>query len=328
MPERADDPLGLVWFQTSGTTGRPKWIGHGREGLLLSAAMVNRHLGVKESDTWGLALPLHHVGGFGVVARAYEMGCGLETFRGKWEPGGFCEWLSAACVHHLSLVPTQVHDLVEAGKMAPSCLKTVVVGGGVLNERAGQAARNLGWPVLASYGMTEAASQVATQSPDLLEVPYQISRLPVLPQWQARAGDDGCLELGGRCLFVATLEEDDEGWSFLQREGEWHVTSDRVKLDAGCLTILGRVDRSIKVLGELVNLDRVEQGLGLDGVAVVGVPDERQGSRLVVYSERGDVSDAIDRYNSEVAGPWRVGECIQLDRLPRTAMGKIRYADL
>lgn len=328
VPTGAGDPDGLVWFKTSGTSGAPRWIGHSREGLLLSAAVVNRHLDVTESSVWGLALPLHHVGGFGVVARAHEAACRLSSFTNKWDPSGCRDWLLAEGVSHLSLVPTQVHDLVVAGISCPASLKAVVVGGGRLDRELGQAARDLGWPVLASYGMTETASQIATQRLELLEMPYENSSLTVLSHWKLRASVDGGLQVSGESLFRATLEPEGSSWRFVRREYEWLETRDRVELDGNLLSVSGRLDRVVKVLGELVDLVAVEKALCLDGVAVIATDDPRRGARLVTFFEGDDPSGEIARYNSTAEGPWRISESIRVDELPRTSLGKIRYGAL
>jgi O-succinylbenzoic acid--CoA ligase len=137
LPDEVDGS-GLVFFQTSGSSGEPKWIGLTKNGLLISAAAVNGHLGVTEDSCWGLALPSHHVGGFGVVARAFEAGCGHVVFPGRWDAGRFRDWVAVEGVSHVSLVPTQVHDLVVAGLTAPGGLVAVVAGGGRLAEETGR----------------------------------------------------------------------------------------------------------------------------------------------------------------------------------------------
>ena len=63
---------GLIYFQSSGSTGEPKWIGLSRAALQVSAAAVNAHLRVDSTSCWVGALPLHHVGGFGVAARTWQ----------------------------------------------------------------------------------------------------------------------------------------------------------------------------------------------------------------------------------------------------------------
>jgi len=327
LPEGAHDPEGLIWFRTSGSTGTPKWCGLSRDALLLSAAVVNGHLEVGAEDGWGLVLPLHHVGGFGVVARAYEAGCRLACHRGAWNPADVVEWIRREQVTHLSLVPTQVHDLVSLKLEAPASLKAVVVGGGSMALELGKMARSLGWPVLASYGMTEAGSQIATQPLSSLSAEYSTSPLSLLPHWEAREGASGRLEVRGPALFRAKLVCDD-GWNFQPRDGEWFQTEDVVAVRDGHLTFLGRNDRCVKVLGELVDLSSIERELNLKDAVVVALPDERLGHRLVLVHADGSVDSAIARYHETVEGPWRIHSATQVDELPRTELGKLMMEDL
>lgn len=321
LPEGTGAP-GLVYFRTSGSSGPAKWIGLRREALLLSAAVVNRHLKVTSDDVWGLALPLRHVGGFGVVARAFEAGSRLSVFGEKWDAGRFVGWLAAERVAHCPLVPTQVHDLVAAGLRAPASLRTVVVGGGVLGEREGREARLLGWPVLASYGMTEAGSQIATQGLELLGSPYVTSPLALLPHWEARTDDAGCIEVRGEALFSGALVSEAGQWRFREREGGWFRTSDLGEVTDGTIRIAGRADRRVKVLGELVDLSEIEDSIG-GGVVVVARPDERAEHRLVAVAEDESAGRRVEEYNRRSAGPWRIGEWIKISELPRSAIGKI-----
>ncbi|MGA0853955.1 MAG: AMP-binding protein, partial [Luteolibacter sp.] len=217
-----------VLFETSGSSGQPKWIALSKTALRVSADAVNAHLKVTSQSCWGLALPMHHVGGFGVAARAYAAACRFEHFNDRWHAEKFTRWLNDFQITHTSLVPTQVHDLVAGQHRAPQCLRAIVVGGGRLDEITGRAARELGWPVLASYGMTEAASQIATQSLDALDAPYVSAPLPVLPNWQTKLGDDGQLLIAGPALFSGTLIKHDASWIYRSRTSPWHETRDRV----------------------------------------------------------------------------------------------------
>ena len=327
LPEGVEDPMGLVWFRTSGSTGTPKWRGLSREALLLSAAMVNRHLGVEKGDVWGLVLPIHHVGGFGVVARAFESGCRLARFAGRWDVQAVHTWLEVDEVGHLSLVPTQVHDLMAAGLKAPESLKTVVVGGGAMATELGQRARDLGWPVLASYGMTEAGSQIATGPLESLNQAFSAGPLPLLPMWEAQVSEAGCLAIKGPCLFSASLVFEGS-WQFQAREGDVFDTEDRVEFGNGAITPLGRNDRCVKVLGELVDLGVIENALGLKDAVVVAVPDERKGQRLVLVHTDFDVDEALGHYHATVEGPWRIDATYSVAELPRGELGKLRMDEL
>lgn len=323
----ADVP-GLVFFRTSGSTGTPKWIGLGRRALLVSAAAVNRHLDVTATSCWALVLPVDHVGGFGVAARVFESGCRFAEFGRKWNAADFAGWLASAGATHLSLVPTQVHDLVAAGLRAPECLRAIVVGGGVLPEATGRAARSLGWPVLASYGMTETASQVATQGLELLDVPYVPLPVPLLPCWEARVDDDGRILLKGDALFRGMLLAEGDGWKYEERRSEWHLTSDAGRIEGRDLFLTGRADTRVKILGELVDPVAVEAELlafsSRKDLVVVAVPDARSGHRLVLVHEgdRAMIAEAMAAYHAVCPGFRRLTAVVSVAVIPRSPLGK------
>ena len=324
----------LIFFRTSGSTGGPKWLGLSREALLLSARVVNAHLEVDEASVWGLALPIHHVGGYGVIARAHQANCGFSAFGKAWQVHDYLSWLESAGVTHTSLVPAQVHDLVVAGLHAPEALRAVVVGGGELAEDIGSAARKLGWPVLASYGMTEAGSQVATQGFDCLQQPFIKAPIETLGHWQLRLEDDGCLAIAGKSLFDGQLVQEGKDWHYQPREGEWFVTRDRVKLGDAGITPLGRDDLRVKVLGELVDIGAIEERLlelsgrrlKRRGFVVAAVPDARAEHALVpVFDAAVDpeaIREILVAYDEEASGLERLQKHVTLYPLPCSELGK------
>ena len=327
---------GHVLFETSGSTGAPKWIVLSKMALLASAAAVNRHLEVTAASCWGLALPAHHVGGFGVAARAFAAGCASSAFESRWDAAAFVNWLLANRVTHTSLVPTQVHDLVTMRLRSPAPLRAIVVGGGHLDAATGQAARALGWPVLASYGMTEAASQIATQGLEALETIYQPSPLPLLPIWQAQSSPEHLLRIAGPALFSGMLVRKNDLWVFQPRAAPWHQTQDRVMLAHGNLTVIGRADTLVKVLGELVDPEAIERELVVlsggrlhpGGFAVVAVPDARTGHVLVPVFEATEdaalIASVLTDYAGQAPGFRRLSFPVMLEPFPRSPTGKPR----
>lgn len=301
------------FFKTSGSSGVEKWVALSVEALEWSARTVNQALGIGSSDVLGLALPEIHVGGYGVVVRARLAGARLARFERKWDAVSFADWCRKEGVTVTSLVPTQVHDLVEAGERGSSSLRVVVVGGGAFGGELEQRAREMGWPVEPSYGMTETSSQVATGD-----------GLPLLPGWEARV-ENGHLALRGGGLFTSLIHREGKQWvaEDPKRDG-WFVTKDRVELKDGRLRILGRADRVVKVLGELVDVEAVERfwrtELGAD-VAVATTPDERRGAGLHLFHE-GDERD-LGRINASRPGLERLASWTALRELPRSALGKI-----
>ena len=323
---------GSVCFQTSGSTGEGRCVVLGRKALLVSARAVNSWLDVDASSVWGLSLPMKHVGGFGVAARAYAAGCGLSVYEGKWDAGRYVEWLAREGITHASLVPTQVHDLLAAGLEGVPMLCAVVVGGGSLAAKAGQAARDAGWPVLATYGMTEACSQIATQPMSALGKPFAESPMELLPIWDAQLSVEGLLKLRGEALCSGFLVNGE----YHLRDGEWFTTSDRVELSGRCLVPLGRADSMVKVLGELVDVEGVERRLveiaggrvAPGKLAVVAMPDERREHVLVAVFEGGAAPICIADYNRAVPGPERIARWCDVAGFPRSELGKLRKGEL
>lgn len=329
---------GWCFFQTSGTEGLRKWVGLTKEALLLSAHAVNAHYGITAGDHWLLALPTHHVGGFGILARAFVCDSPVTRHEGKWDAKSFarrCEDVGATLS---SLVPTQVFDLVAARIRAPSSMRVVLVGGGALSADVEAAALQLGWPVRRTYGMTETASQVASQK-------TVDGGMVVLPIWSVRTDAKSVLTVRGDALA--------KGYAIL-REGKWHWepisieeglrTRDRAILmdenGSQTLRFVGREVGIVKILGELVSLrpiqeriDSLRLKLGLtEGDAVVcDVPDGRKESRLVfaVSGMSQDQAETLRKGLNESLRPLeRVDETRMIREIPRGELGKVRLAEL
>src|SRR5260370_21611322 len=116
-----------VWMATSGTTGVQKLTALSKEALLASAAAVNRHLDARASDAWCCVLPPFHVGGLGILARAYLAGARVVAI--AWEPHRFAETCRDEAIAFSALVPAQVSALVRGRIQAPAAMRALVVGG-------------------------------------------------------------------------------------------------------------------------------------------------------------------------------------------------------
>ncbi|MEN8773677.1 MAG: AMP-binding protein [Akkermansiaceae bacterium] len=301
------------FFRTSGSSGEEKWVALSNRALEWSARSVIEALEISSQDVLGLALPVIHVGGYGLMLRAKISGATLIEFESCWNPEDFTHWCDVNAVSISSLVPTQVHDLVKIQASCPTSIRKIVVGGGELDEGLAGRARLLGWPVIPSYGMTETSSQVATGD-----------GLPLLPGWDAKIVE-GRLALKGGGLFTSIIRKKDGGFVAEDPKMDgWYVTNDRCDLSGEGLRILGRADRLIKVLGELIDLEGLENfwrnKLGCE-VALVTRPDERRGVNLLLFHE-GTEMDLMD-WNSSLPGPERISDAIAVDLLPRSVLGKI-----
>lgn len=298
---------GHVWLATSGTTGALKLTALSKDALLVSAAAVNRHLQSDANDVWLCVLPTFHVGGLGIYARAFLSGARIVTE--GWEG-----------VTLASLVPAQVIDLVGARTVAPRSLRAVVVGGGVLTEDLAAEGRALGWPLLASYGMTECGSQIATARPESPELVF-------LDHIEARIESDGRLAIRSEALLTGYGTED--GFVDPKVDG-WFVTEDLASISGRTLRVEGRSRDFVKIGGESVDLsrlDRILSALGADAAAVA-IPDERLGHVIGLAVAGGDPDAIVEAFNARVFPFERVRRIIRVAEIPRTPLGKIMRSRL
>jgi len=350
-PDRADEAAGLrefardelgaagwCFFQTSGSEGQRKWVGLTKGALLTSARAVNAHFGITKRDHWLLALPIHHVGGFGILARSFVSGSQVTKLEGKWDARRFVQQCAAVEATLASLVPTQVFDLVAAQLVAPKSLRAVLVGGGATSHELAQAAQQLGWPVCRTYGMTETASQVAAQT----EVGGEME---VLPIWEVSTDAEGVMTVRGGALARGYAVQEAGRWCWEPTdEGRGLRTRDRVQLwQDGARRLLrftSREANTIKILGELVALEpiqaRVEAirlNLGMrEGEAVIcDVPDERTEAKLALAVAAMDAADA-ERLRAALNQTLRPFEQVEslhwLPAIPRSELGKVLLPDL
>jgi len=326
---------GWCFFQTSGSEGTPKWVALTKEAFLISARAVNAHFAVTAADRWLIALPLHHVGGFAILARAELSGSSTVKDEQRWEPGAFTALCEREEITLVSLVPAQVHDLVREKLPCPARLRVAIIGGGGMSPELARAARALGWPVHQSYGMTEAGSQIATQ-PYLNEAEF--GRLEILPHWQTRLDKEGRLVISGPALAKGYAVRDVAGgWRWLPIQEEL-VTRDHVRLweDAGrrWLTFLGRESGFVKILGELIHLAPLQARLdalamehGLEEMPVItAVPDARRESRLVLVVENEAAEALREAFNAITEPLCHIAEIVHVSAIPRTLLGKVDVA--
>jgi O-succinylbenzoic acid--CoA ligase len=332
------------FFMSSGSESGARLMALSSTALKNSAEAVNQRICSSKDDVWGLMLPTFHVGGFAVLLRAALSGSCVLPYL-KWpnfrndEACLFSNDLKAAGVSLMSLVPTQLFDVVVANLKAPSSLRAVFVGGGALSSELHLRARQLGWPIYASYGMTECASMVAvSERVDSLQ-------MKPLPHVNVRESEDRLLEIQSSSLFGAECVVGDSNWSF--RQGDWYRTSDMAEINGEGLKILGRASRFCKISGENVNLGDLEfrvrksllnQGLFLfENFVILSKPDERRGSQLlfVIEAENDEVRNdktfllSLDNFFKNQLAPFeRPTQVCVVKKVPRSALGKIQYSEL
>lgn len=339
----------FVWILSSGTSSshhdQYKLIALTHKAFIASAEAVNKHLQVGKQDVWINVLPHFHVGGLGIFYRALISKTEVRNMwspEAKWNPHVFSQACNDSQATLTSLVPTQVYDLVRENIMAPPSLRAVVVGGAHLNSALYDKARSLGWPLLPSYGMTEACSQIATAPLESLNLNSSTPSLQLLEHIQVRQMESSSqLMIKGPSLlkgFYLILNGKCQEWCYpLDSEG-WFLTQDCADIERPFISLSSRVDDIVKIKGEMVNLSTLRHRLDqlclrLDlhiDCTICGVPDERDGHKLALIgmSSSESLHKLFTTFNDLVLPFEKLSRCIDSVEIPRNSLGKILHKQL
>lgn len=333
-----------LWIATSGSSSTSereiKMVALSRAAVFASAEAVNRHLKVSSTDSWLNVLPLFHVGGFGIIVRARSAGIKvIEMSNHPWSPQNFINTIVSEKISLTSLVPTQVFDLVAQKLKSPTTLRAVIVGGSSLSPDLYRQAKNLGYPLLPSFGMTECCSQVATA--DLASLGEgDCPKLKILDHINATINTFGKLNIRSKSLMtgIAKISTDGVTWAALNAKAGYD-TEDSVDISEGYLVPLGRGQDQIKIFGENVNiaflrlkLDQIKARHPLVGeLALIDLPNERAGSSLCLVHQSNEEAAlaALEREFNNLVLPYeRITERVRVDQIPKSDIGKTLYSRL
>lgn len=303
-PAQADDPFTLLF--TSGSTARPKPVVLTYANHAASADASAANLPLTEDDRWLCPLPLFHVGGLAILLRCARAGACAVVHEG-FDVEAVRRALEAGEATVVSLVPTMLRRLADAGLRSAPRLRAVLLGGGPIPRDLLEWAGERGIPVLPTYGMTETASQVVTAGHPLPGVELRI------------AGDGEILVRGP---MVSPGARAGDGWLH---------TGDRGRLGAdGRLHVEGRLKEVVVTGGENVSMVEVEEALlahpAVADAGVVGRPDPEWGEVVVAHVVlREEVADAeLAAHCRERLAGYKVPKAfVRHDELPRNAAGKL-----
>lgn len=328
-----------LFLQSSGTESqqfnKTKLVILSRAALLAAAESVVRIFELSPKDVYHNPLPLFHVGGVGVWARQHVAKFKVVESEAKWSVDSFMSVLQTEKVTCTSLVPTQVFDLISTQKKAPDFLRIVFVGAGEISPGLFDRARELGWPLVLTYGMTETCAMLAHKN----DVSDLFIRLPHITEWKTEAmTEPSRLSFQSSSLLSGYLFVDSlGGFEFINPVHDgWYASDDLGMLHNDQLQLVGRSSELVKILGETVNLREVQNSwasfansMGILGESIVlALPHERWGSELVLVSSIQSVRDKITEYNQSVAFPQRLHRFYFVDPIPRSVLGKVAMSEL
>jgi len=297
-PPSEADALAIIY--TSGTSGRAKGAVLTHGAFAASATASGRNLRWALDDRWVAALPVAHVGGLSVLTRCWRARRPVVLLP-RYDAHAVLHAVAAGGTL-VSVVPTMLRGLLEAdtGNVLAGA-RAVLVGGAACSPELLEESAARGVRALATYGMTEMCSQVATQAylPRAVIAQRGVGR-PLEGVELRLTDDEGApVTVGEVGRIAARGPMRMRGyWGHEPLTGAaWFDTGDLGSLDAdGTLHLHARRTDLIVSGGENVYPVEVEQCLerhpAVASALVFGVPDEVWGQRVAAaIVARGEVPD-------------------------------------
>ncbi len=326
----------LIMF-TSGTSGEPKAVRLTVGNLVASATASSFRLGVLPDDRWLCCLPTYHMGGLAPVVRSVLYGTAVVIQR-AFDPDATARVIDEYGITGVSLVPTMLTRLLDAGWSAPDSLRFVLLGGAPATTELIDRCREHEVPACPTYGMTETASQIATATPaeaaahpGTVGQPLEFTDVSIVDDAgePVEPGETGEIVVAGPTVTPGYL--DDERTAAAFDEHGLHTGDAGYRDDDGRLWVRGRRSDRIVTGGENVDPDEVADALrshpSVADAAVVGLPDAEWGERVAALvvpgDERPSPESLLDHCEGRLAGFKRPKTIGFAEDVPRTASGTV-----
>lgn len=321
------EPIALV-VGTSGSTGTPKRTALTARALAASAAATERFFGSNSdaSSQWLLALPAHYIAGAQVLARSVLAGTAPVIARSVIEPVHFSPEVFLQAVERMSsarrfisLVPTQLHKLLESADANPSLgaeihealgsFTGILLGGAPASADLLAASTALGLNTVTTYGSAETAGGCVYSGAVLPGVRVELvpeEGMPAVPDIEGKPAQVGRIWISGAHLasgYIGDAARTAEHFFTASDGTRWYRTDDYGLLSPAHdpdstahgpdsavhgseprLQVLGRSDDVLISGGVKISARAVatvlEEHPAVREACVVGLPDARWGTAI------------------------------------------------
>jgi oxalate---CoA ligase len=297
---------GGVVLASSGTTGPPKVVRLHQRRLLHTAHWISVHHGLTSNDRGFNPLPLFHINAevVGLLSSLVTGSC--LVLDDRFHRSGFWNLMAQREITWINAVPAIISRLTEPGadEVIPSRIRFIRSASAPLTvATAERFESNTGIPVVVTYGMTEAASQITAcplggvSKPGSVGLPVGVELRvvsedePVGSPIALAAGLVGHVEIRGPSVidsYVGHLHQDrfhQDGW--LRTGDLGHLDEDGfLFLDARCDDVINRGGEKVfpREVEEIVEADR-----SVAAATVIGEDDPELGQVPVAYLVLRDV---------------------------------------
>jgi amino acid adenylation domain-containing protein len=337
--ESDGDALAYVIF-TSGSTGRPKGVPITNNAAASLVTTVGRLVGLTEQarlialSSFAFDISVFEI--FGTWAAGAEL---VVADTEQIYPKRLRALLAGNRQTYTQTTPSVLSALLDSGLTVPS--ETVLLLAGerlplTLLQRVGHVRQvwNLYGPTEATIYATAHAClplPASTQADPPIGRPVAGAIVAIRPE--QTESDTGELLIGGPGVAAGYLDEPAlSAKAFItDSAGRWYRTGDIVTRGSdGTLTFRGRLDRQVKIRGNRVELDEVEnviaQLAGHTNVAVEAVDSGHLGTEVAAFVQAtpGFDCDGLRERVAELLPAYMVPTRVhEIERLPMTSSGKI-----
>lgn len=329
---------------TSGTTARPKGVQLTHRSLWVNAAVFGWQMNVNQADVYLHTLPQFHVNGWGMVYAVTAMG-GTHVILRKVDGAEILRRIDTHGVSLLCGAPAVANMILDAAaetglSTSRGAVRMVVAGAPPPTKTIERIETELGWEFAQIYGLTE-TSPLLTMN----RTRKEWSDLPVAER-AAKLGAAGPPALGVEVVVDAQGEVLARGNTVMQGywqqpaetdkaivDGWFHTGDGGYLSDNHYLTIADRKKDVIVSGGENVSSIEVEDAIfshpDVAEVAVIGVPDEKWGEKVLALVVKAPGSSLTeDEVIAHVRTKLAAYKCPKVvefrTELARTATGKLQ----
>ncbi|MDQ6420596.1 AMP-binding protein [Paenibacillus sp. LHD-117] len=321
---------GRIMLLTGGTTGKSKGVAH-KPSLfhyLPPFSSLLARLPLNDCRTVYIATPIYH--GYGIANLLLYIALGKKiVLSARFEAAEACRLIRKHQVDAVTVVPLMIHKMLRHNAEDLKSLVCIASGGSELNPKlAAETMSRLGDVLYNLYGTSEGGLATIATPRDLRASAGTIGRRIKGVPLHVRNASGSRAEIGevGRLCIRGKR-------NFAKKKAVWIETGDLGYRDPDDLyRLCGRVDDMIVSAGENVYPIEVEQAIilhpSVDVVAVIGIPDELFGQRLIAYVQQapqaGMTEAALKDWLRERLARYQLPKAvIFLDELPYTPLGKL-----
>ena len=325
-----DSELALL-LTTSGSTGSPKLVRIGRAALAADNKMSEVLFELDSSTRMTMILPICYAWGLSVVCSVLEAGGTLVMTRKTVMDPELADVMRDARATHVAGVP-YMYEALDRFRFFdgdfPS-LRALLVSGGALapalRRKYAEFAKGRGIAFFEGYGQTETTGVMTTIRTDVhLDLIGSIGKSENGGRFRVEDGElvyEGPIVAMGYAVCAEDLMKGDE-WKGVRRTG------DMAKIDAdGYVTLTGRASRFLKIFGNRVSLEEVEN-LVKDGFAGAGCAATGADNDLHVFVCGVSAADVEKFLVAKLHFNATVVKVHVLDSIPLNANGKTDYPKL